>query len=84
MTVFTASVIETVADLDEVELLPVTLKVRVLLPAVPEDLLTVSHDALLLAVQLTLDVIVKEDDVCFPQLGLQLLELRLIEAGALF
>ena len=64
--------IETVAVLIEFELFPVTVKVKVLVPDDPEDLLTVSHDELLLAVQLILDVIVKEGDVCFPQLGLQL------------
>ena len=39
---------------------------------VPEDLLAVSHDALLETVQLAFDVIVKEDDVCASAVGAQL------------
>ena len=70
----------TVAVLSELEVFALTERVRVELPDDPDVLLTVSHEALLLAVQLTLDETVMEEDVCDENVGAHLDMLVVIDA----
>ena len=70
----------TAAVLADIEVFAVTERVSVELPVDPDVLLTVSHDALLLAVQLTFDEMVMEEDVCDAQVGVQLVGFVVIDA----